>query len=529
MLTPPLVLTNENCNVCRGIILLVAALSLGLLGCSPPGPRALLQGKELVEKGRHAEAVERLEQATTLLPTNALAWNYLGLAYHGNQQPEAAAKAYRAALALDHRLIAVRYNLGCLYLEENNLAAATDELKSYTLLQPSAVQGWLKLGGAQLRSRRLDDAEKSFRAAIELQVRNSEALNGLGLIQVQRRQWAEAINLFSVAARQDPPYPPAVLNCAVMYHQYFRNHPLALERYREYLALAPGATDRETVEAAVRELASELYPTAIAQAPAPRAATPRPRSVPADPRTTQIAAQSVPAVPSRPAAPPSQTAPPRAEIAPTTPPVRTPVVTPPSPPSQAVVVSKPPVASPRPVIRQPVPEHVEPAPPKAVEIEVSRVQSEVVVKAPQELTRSPAGTSNAVRPIEAAAVAESDSITSPKRSLLSRLNPFGGRPKSDPSSSADGSTVPPTAIAEGSRAAFARYNYLSPGPPSPGSRAEGEKAFRRGIDSYRDNNRTQAVREYRRAVESDPAYYEAYYNLGLAALEVGETRLSLWA
>src|SRR6266545_2156416 len=118
MLPPAPVLTNKNCSVNRVIGLLLAAVGLGVCSCSPPGPRALLQGKKLIDDGKYAEAVEKLEQAAALLPKNALAWNYLGLAYHGSQQPEAAVKAYRAALALDHKLITVRYNLGCLFLEQ---------------------------------------------------------------------------------------------------------------------------------------------------------------------------------------------------------------------------------------------------------------------------------------------------------------------------------------------------------------------------------------------------------------------------
>src|SRR5688572_5838424 len=117
MLPPASVLTNKNCGVNRWFLLLVAALCVGICSCSPPGPRALLRGKELIDEGRHAEAVEPLERATALLPKNALAWNYLGLAYHGTQQSEPAIRAYRTALALDHKLIPVRYNLGCLYLE----------------------------------------------------------------------------------------------------------------------------------------------------------------------------------------------------------------------------------------------------------------------------------------------------------------------------------------------------------------------------------------------------------------------------
>src|SRR5438105_3718543 len=59
--------------------LLIAFLAL-LAGCTPPGPRALLQGKKLIEQGKYPAAVTKLEAATSILGTNAQAWNYLGLA-----------------------------------------------------------------------------------------------------------------------------------------------------------------------------------------------------------------------------------------------------------------------------------------------------------------------------------------------------------------------------------------------------------------------------------------------------------------
>ena len=39
----------------------------------------------------------------------------------------------------------------------------------------------------------------------------------------------------------------------------------------------------------------------------------------------------------------------------------------------------------------------------------------------------------------------------------------------------------------------------------------------------------QAIAEYQTALQADPAFFNAYYNLGLAALDVGDWRLSLAA
>src|SRR6185503_1111133 len=135
-------------------LLLVASWLLG--GCSEPGPRALLKGERLIRDGKFEQAVQRLQTASRLLPKNAQAWNYLGLAYHGNQQYPQALDAYQKALALDYKLAAAHYNLGCLLLELHKPSEAIDQLVSYTYLQPNAVDGWMRMATAELRARKLD-------------------------------------------------------------------------------------------------------------------------------------------------------------------------------------------------------------------------------------------------------------------------------------------------------------------------------------------------------------------------------------
>src|SRR5439155_18684253 len=57
---------------------LVLALIVGVLlsGCTPPGPRSLLAGKKLIDRGKYARAIEKLNSAAALLPNNAQVWNY---------------------------------------------------------------------------------------------------------------------------------------------------------------------------------------------------------------------------------------------------------------------------------------------------------------------------------------------------------------------------------------------------------------------------------------------------------------------
>ena len=541
MVPPAVVLTNRKS---RADCILALSLLCGLLaisGCAPPGPTALMRGKRALDEGRFPEAVQQLEKAATLLPKNALVWNYLGLAYHGHQQPEQAAKAYRTALALDHKISAIRYNLGCLYLEQNQLPPAIDEFRSYSLLQPAAVDGWVRLGSALLRARRLDEAERAYRSALELQARNLDALNGLGLIQMQRRRWQDALNHFNVAAVNDPPFPPAVLNSAIVAHQYLHQRGPALQRYRQYAALQPRPADAAAVEAIARSLEAELNPEASASrgraASAPPVAHAAPRT---NPTPSAAAAPATALNPSPIAVRASSSQPGNPTVTSSPPLTRTNVVSTRSAPVPAsvnptsTVAFSRPIESTRPATKTPQPN------PKPPDLEVAQVAPDLVIKPAQDLAFAPKdpttltapGTNMARAPLatDATTAAERSNTNKPKRGFFTRLNPFANNAKSLENSepgTRGGATE--AEVSSDSGRPVPRYNYLSPAAPTAGSRTEADKDFKRGLRAQKSGNRTQAITDYQSAVRNDPAYYDAYYNLGLAAFEQGDMPLSLWA
>ena len=240
-------------------------LALGIAafasGCKPAGARALLTGKKLLEQGKADSALEQFKTATTLLPTNALAWNYLALAQHAAGRASDAAVSYQKALALNPNLTEAHFNFGCLLLEQNNPAAARNELTTYAFSRPKDINGWLKLGTAQWRSHDAANAERSFTEALRLNQQLPEAWNALGLIQLQRSRAVDAAKDFAAALRCQPDYAPALLNFAIVQHQQLNNRPLALQKYRDYAALK-SAPNQDAVAALARALDAELNPPA---------------------------------------------------------------------------------------------------------------------------------------------------------------------------------------------------------------------------------------------------------------------------
>jgi tetratricopeptide (TPR) repeat protein len=262
MLPPTRMLTIKIRAWTKCILSLASAAFLA--GCLPPGPRALLDGRKLLEKGRYTEAVERLKVAVSLLRTNADAWNYLGLACQQAGMTTNAVQAYQTALGLNHDLAEVHYNLGCLWLNEDRLEPARAELTTYTGLRKNSADGWIQLGIVQLRSSRsgthssrqqeLAAAEKSFSQALQIGAGNPEALNGLGLVEVQRSRPRDAVRFFNEALKQHPACAPALLNLAVVSQLYLNDSRSALEKYREYLALPGPLPDRDAVQAVADDL-----------------------------------------------------------------------------------------------------------------------------------------------------------------------------------------------------------------------------------------------------------------------------------
>jgi tetratricopeptide (TPR) repeat protein len=286
---PTLPMLAKKIRVPCGLII-VLLLAVFLTGCTPPGPRALLKGKKMLERGDYAAAVKELKTATALLPASAPAWNYLGVACQHAGQPADAAAAYQRALTLDRDLTEAHYNLGSLWLEQNKPDAAVTEFTAYTLQRRNEPDGWLKLGSAQLHASDFLAAEISFKTALSLSTNNAEALNGLGLVRAERGRPREAAQYFAAAVQAHPDYAKALLNLATVAHESLHDNKLALQNYRAYLALTPRPANWD----AVNEIASNLeQPANVAPAASPAPAT-EPKPLPV--ARTSTPAKSPPAV-----------------------------------------------------------------------------------------------------------------------------------------------------------------------------------------------------------------------------------------
>ncbi|HKI68932.1 MAG TPA: tetratricopeptide repeat protein, partial [Verrucomicrobiae bacterium] len=113
----------------------------------------------------------------------------------------------------------------------------------------------------------------------------------------------------------------------------------------------------------------------------------------------------------------------------------------------------------------------------------------------------------------------------PKRSSFQGIGPENRKTGQGVTTTA----ASPRIISESTAAGFSRYSYHSPSELKPGDHAQAERYFARGARDYQNGRYADAAQAYRTATGLDPAYFDAYYNLGVAANAAGNLRQSLEA
>ncbi|HWY32719.1 MAG TPA: tetratricopeptide repeat protein, partial [Candidatus Acidoferrum sp.] len=468
-----------------GAALLVLAIFLS--GCTPAGPRAFFAGKQYMDQGDYANAAARFKIAATLLATNAVVWNYYGMALQADHQPQAAAAAYQRALELDRDLVEAHFNLGGLWLEQNQPDEARTEFTAYTLRRSNDPEGWLKLGSAELRLEETIGAEKSFSKVLYLKPGDAAADNGMGLAQIQRGKPHDAARFFTAAIKSDPGFAPAILNLATINHQYLHDDKTALANYQAYLALTPRPADWDEVNS----LANQLEQPGLATAPPVATFSPPPPEKKRPSFTGVVHNTSRPSEP-RPEVPQKQ-------------PVETsstevvanerPSNIAPAMPVQVVQVAPPPqiIASPRAAANLPPPA---PASEPPVELPIPAQPDQKSgfwhrLFTPSENQKQQESTylENGVTPLPSAAGAADTSLSSPKPA-----------------------PVPLTR--------FPRYQFISPRKPGPGDHANGTPAagaLTRAQLYEQDEKWSDALQYYAQAAQADPSWFVAQYNTAVLA------------
>jgi len=134
---------------------------------------------------RTNDAMPYAKQAIELNPNDQTAWANLATAYSLRGQNEKAVDAYRQAIELGEMAPPLLLGFSNALIQLQHYEQAINVLTSLNRQSPSPIS-LERLGYAQYKARRFDEAFKSFRATLIIDRHNIPAMNGLGVCLMTR-------------------------------------------------------------------------------------------------------------------------------------------------------------------------------------------------------------------------------------------------------------------------------------------------------------------------------------------------------
>jgi Flp pilus assembly protein TadD len=110
-------------------------------------------------------------------------------------------------------------------------------LARITELNPSLSGPWINLGITRIMRGDHASAETAFKTALEVNHRNIEAYNQLGMLYRRHGRLDEAQLIYEEALRLDPDNTNIHWNLAILYDRYLPNPSEALQHYQRYQQL----------------------------------------------------------------------------------------------------------------------------------------------------------------------------------------------------------------------------------------------------------------------------------------------------
>jgi tetratricopeptide (TPR) repeat protein len=170
-----------------------------------------------------------------------------------------ALEEYIAAQQVNAERPEAHLNLGNLYAEQGQFAAAEAAYRTALRRQPTFVQAYVNLADLARQQGRDDEGEGLLRQALTLAPQNAEVHHALGLLLVRQRRHAEAVAALAQAARLRPDDPRYSYVYAVALHdtgrpreairvleQTHARHPYDREVLVALVTYAQEAGDMET-------------------------------------------------------------------------------------------------------------------------------------------------------------------------------------------------------------------------------------------------------------------------------------------
>lgn len=160
-------------------------------------------GLEQLRAGHGAEARASFEQALTLQPDHAGAFNLLGVVAQSKGEIDQAVACFERAVSLVSDWPGAWYNLANALRDQGNLVAAQSAYRRAIELQPGFADAMNNLGLVLAQTGAYDEAIRVFRTAMAAAPDNSDIVNNLSALFMRLGRSTEAAILLARATPDD--------------------------------------------------------------------------------------------------------------------------------------------------------------------------------------------------------------------------------------------------------------------------------------------------------------------------------------
>jgi len=147
-------------------------------------------------------------------------------------------------------------------VNETMVRQATQEYQKITELAPKAADSWVWLGRLQSASQNMDDAERAFKKALDIEPDNEDGLTGLATVLGIKGDGTGAANLLKRASEKNPT-PDSLKRLADAYEQ-MKEYGLAADTLRRALEFSPQDSPDIERKMAMYLISAERYDDALA-------------------------------------------------------------------------------------------------------------------------------------------------------------------------------------------------------------------------------------------------------------------------
>ncbi|MBU2446081.1 MAG: glycosyltransferase family 39 protein [Bacteroidetes bacterium] len=151
----------------------------------------------------------------------------------------------------------VYLNQGNFHFNQKEYSKAIELYKKSLMLRNYYITN-VNLGNALSLAGDLKSAEIAYNRAITQNPRYFLAYFNLGLLNVQRSNWINALNNFEHTTKLDSTFADAYRNTGIIYY-INRDYPKAIENFEKYLVYSRDEDTKSSIRSDIRDIQSRIY------------------------------------------------------------------------------------------------------------------------------------------------------------------------------------------------------------------------------------------------------------------------------